>query len=88
MIVTLHTQSLISLDEVRVFLDGNASVSFTAPGAEERYRWLEARLCQFRYDALKRADKGLLQASLRKVTGYLRATDTPDRTMASRATDH
>lgn len=50
-IVIPHTQSLTSLDEVRVFLDGNASVSSTAPIAEERYRWLGATLRQFRYDA-------------------------------------
>ncbi|MDA3915321.1 hypothetical protein [Oleiagrimonas sp.] len=71
--MTLHTQSLTSLDEVRAFLDGNATVTFTAPEAEERYRWLEATLRQFRYEALKRADKGLLQTYLRKVTGYSRA---------------
>lgn len=71
--MTLHTQSLVSLDEVRAFLDGNAAVTFTAPVAEERYRWLEATLRQFRYDTLKRADKGLLQAYLRKITGYSRA---------------
>lgn len=73
MIVTLHTQSLTSLDEVRAFLDGNATVTFTAPVAEERYRWLESTLRQFRYGTLKRADKGLLQIYLRKVTGYSRA---------------
>ena len=71
--MTLHTQSLTSLDEVRAFLDGNAAVTFTAPVAAERYRWLEATLRQFRYDGLMRADKGLLQAYLRKVTGYSRA---------------
>ena len=73
MIVTLHTQSLASLDEVRAFLDGNAAVTFTAPVAPARYRWLETTLRQFRYDTLKRADKGLLQVFLRKVTGYSRA---------------
>jgi len=71
--VTLRTQSLTSLEEVRAFLDGNAAVTFVAPVAQERYRWLEATLRQFRYDALKRADKGLLQMFLRKVTGYSRA---------------
>lgn len=64
---------LASLDEVRAFLDGTGAVTFTAPVAEERYRWLEADLRRFRYDTLKRADKGRLQAYLRKVTGYSRA---------------
>ncbi|EQD72583.1 integrase, catalytic region, partial [mine drainage metagenome] len=73
MIVTLKTRALASLDEVRAFLDGNAPVQFIAPVGAARYRWLEDTLRPFRYDALKRADKGLLQAFLRKVTGYSRA---------------
>lgn len=71
--MTLNTQSLTSLDEVRAFLEGSAAVSFTAPDASERYRWLEATWRQFRYNQLARADKGLLLAFARKVTGYSRA---------------
>ena len=59
--MTLKTHALSSLDEVRAFLDGNAPVQFIAPVGAARYRWLEDTLCQFRYDALQRADKGLLQ---------------------------
>jgi transposase InsO family protein len=73
MIVTLNTQSLASLDEVRAFLDGNAAVAFSPPAAAERYRWLETTLRQFHYATLKRADKGLVAAFARKVTGYSRA---------------
>jgi len=73
MIVTLNTQSLSSLDEVRAFLAGNASVSFDAPVGGDRYGWLSATLRQFRYGTLKRADKGLIQTYLRKVSGYSRA---------------
>lgn len=71
--MTLKTHALVSLDEVRAFLDGNAPVEFIAPVGAARYRWLEDTLRQFRYEALKRADKGLLQVFLRKVTGYSRA---------------
>lgn len=73
MIVTLNTQSLSSLDAVHAFLAGTAPVSFDAPVSGARYAWLAATLRQFRYDALKRADKGLIQDYLRKVTGYSRA---------------
>ena len=71
--MTLKTHALASLDEVRAFLNGNAPVEFIVPVGAARYRWLEDTLRQFRYDALKRADKGLLQVFLRKVTGYSRA---------------
>lgn len=71
--MTLNTETLTSLDEVRAFLEGNTSVSFSAPDPAERYRWLEATLRQFHYSTLGRADKGVLRAFAAKVTGYSRA---------------
>lgn len=45
--------------------------------------WQEAPLRQFRYETLKRADKGLLQAFGRKGQRLLaRAADAVDRPMA------
>ena len=73
MIVTLNTATLRTLDEVRAFLDGSTAVSFEAPPSADRYGWLEMTLRQFRYDRLVRADKGVLQAFLLKVTGYSKA---------------
>ncbi len=67
------TQLLSSLDEVRAFLDGNAPVTFVAPVGAARYHWLAATLRQFHYNSLKRADKGVIHAYLRKLTGYSRA---------------
>ena len=69
----LNTQSLVSLDEVRAFLEGNSAVSFSPPPDAERYSWVDRTLRQFAYATCPRADKGLLQAFLRKVTGYSRA---------------
>lgn len=71
--MTLNTQSLASLDEVRAFLEGSGTVHFESPPGEGRYPWLAATLHQFHYDRLKRADKGVLRAFLGKVTGYSRA---------------
>lgn len=71
--MTLNTQSLSTLEDVRAFLDGNAAVGFSSPPEAERYRWLEQTLRQFGYRTLRRADKGLLRAFVLKVTGYSRA---------------
>ena len=73
----LNTQWLVSLDEVRAFLKGNAAVGFSSPPDAERYPWLERTLRQFGYGALTRADKGLLLAFVRKVTGYSRTQLIP-----------
>lgn len=69
----LNTQSHVSLDEVRAFLEGNVAVGFSSPPDAERYPWMERTLRQFRYPTLTRADKGLLRAFVLKVTGYSRA---------------
>lgn len=38
MVVTLHTRSLRTLDQVCAFLDGKAAVAFVAPAGAERLR--------------------------------------------------
>ena len=59
MIVPLNTQSLVSLDEVRGFLEGNAVVGFSSPPDAQRYPWLERTLRQFRYSTLTEILAGL-----------------------------
>lgn len=56
--VTINTQSMSSLAEVRAFLDDGTEVSFSPP-PHERHTWLAATLHQFHYTTLKRADKSL-----------------------------
>ena len=73
MIVTLNTQSLSSLAEVRAFLNGNAEVKFSPPAEADRHAWLAATLRQFHYNTLKRSDKGVVRAFALKVTSYSRA---------------
>lgn len=46
MIVTLNTQSLSSLAEVRAFLDGSTAVYFSPPAEAGRYGWLNRTLRQ------------------------------------------
>ncbi|MGB4858304.1 MAG: DDE-type integrase/transposase/recombinase [Dokdonella sp.] len=71
--MTLNTQSLSSLAEVRAFLDGTAEIAFSAPPSADRHAWLAATLRQFHYGSLKRPEKGLVRAFALKVTGYSRA---------------
>ncbi len=65
--MTLNTQSLTSLAEVRAFLEGSTAVSFPLPAEAGRYGWLEAiTLRPFHDNALNRAGKGVLQVFMRK----------------------
>ena len=71
--MTLNTRSLLSLDDVRAFLEGATLVGFQAPVGVDRLRWLAATLRQFRYAALSRPEQGVVLAFLRKVSGLSRA---------------
>lgn len=71
--MTLNTQSLSCLADVRAFLHGNAEVGFSAPPQADRHAWLAAMLRQFHYGTLSRPDKSVVRAFALKVTGYSRA---------------
>jgi len=73
MIVTLQTQRLQTLEQVRAFVAGNELVSFTLTDRASAHAWMAATLCQFRYKTATRADKGVLRQYLSKVTGLSRA---------------
>jgi len=73
MIVTLHTQGLQTLAQVRAFVSGNEPVSFTLEDRACAYDWMACTLRQFDYLRCKRPDKGILRRYLRKVTGLSRA---------------
>ncbi|MDF1555299.1 MAG: hypothetical protein P1P84_19670 [Deferrisomatales bacterium] len=74
--MTLKTQGLQTLEQVRAFLTGAESLGFGAPTRDAAYAWLTAELCRFAYTRLGKADKGLVRRYLEKVTGLSRAQVT------------
>lgn len=73
MIVTLRTEGLQSLEQIKAFLEGSAPLGFEPPGREAVYGWLATELRRFGYARLGKADKGLLRQYLAKVTRLSRA---------------
>jgi transposase InsO family protein len=73
MIVTLHTQGLQTLAQVRAFVAGNEAISFTLTDRLAAYVWMADTLMLFNYAHCARADKGVLRQYLLKVTGLSRA---------------
>jgi len=73
MIVTLRTEGLQNLEQIKAFLEGSAPLGFEPPGREAVYEWLATELRRFGYARLGKADKGLLRQYLAKVTGLSRA---------------
>jgi len=76
MIVTLQTQGLQSLEQIRAFLEGSQSLDFESPNRAAAYELITQTLRRFGYPRLGKAEKGLLRAYLGKVTGLSRAQIT------------
>lgn len=71
--MTLHTQGLQTLAQVRAFVTGNEAVAFTLTERTAAYGWMADTLKHFQYAYCTRADKGVLRQYLGKVTGLSRA---------------
>ncbi len=73
MIVTLQTQRVQTLEQVRRVAEGNEPVDFTLAERASAYEFIRRTLTQFDYAALGKADKGAVKAYLGKMTGLSRA---------------
>ena len=73
MIVTLQTQRVQSLDQVRAFLEGSEAVDFIEGDREGVYDLVRRTLVKLGYHRLGKPDKGLVRRYLGKVTGLSRA---------------
>ena len=76
MIVTLRTQRLRTLEQVRGFLDGNEPADFELADRTSAYAFVRRTLVRFEYHGLGRPDKGLVKRFIEKVTGFSRAQVT------------
>jgi len=73
MVIDMNDERLVTLPQVRQFIEGTAEVEFRRCGKDEdRYRHIEDVLRRFGYARRKRADKGLLVRYLMRTTGYSR----------------
>ena len=73
MIVTLQTQQITSIDQVREFVLGTEPALFLVTDRKEASKWMADTLRTFRYVKASREHKGLLRLYLAKVTGLSRA---------------
>jgi hypothetical protein len=76
MTVTLKTQGLQTLEQIRAFLEGSQPLGFQTPSREAAYGWIAAPLRRFGYTRLGKTGKGLVRRYLGKVTGLSRAQMT------------
>ncbi|MFT7009115.1 MAG: hypothetical protein ACJAXJ_003663 [Colwellia sp.] len=66
-------KNLTTIETLENFIQGNQAVAFTVLGDKsERYQFIQKTLIKFRYIALSKPDKGVVNRYIRKVTGYSR----------------
>lgn len=74
MIINLNEKTIRTLDQIRAVLDGTHALEFTVDsGSQARCEWVESVLKRFRYNELRRPDRGLLLCYLRRFSGFSRA---------------
>lgn len=76
MIVTLQTQAIRTLEQVRAFVAGAEPVIFTPADRPSAHAWMADTLKRFSYAHASRADRGVLRQYLEKATGLSRAQIT------------
>ena len=74
--MTLQTERLRTVEQIEVFLGGNAEVDFKPEGREAAYRFARRTLVRLRYASLDRPGKGAVREYLVKTTGFSRAQVT------------
>ena len=72
----METEGQLSLEQIRVFLEGSDGVAFEAKNRAELYQWVHRPLREQGYDRLGRASKGLVRQYMAKMTGLGRAQVT------------
>jgi len=74
--VTLRTERIRTLDQLRAFLEGNEPADFELTDRTSAYAFVRRTLVRFEYHGLGRPDKTRVKRFLEKVTGFSRAQVT------------
>jgi len=77
MVIDMNEAQVRTLEQVGQVLAGTQALEFAAAEDDQgRYRWIDAVLWRLDYRVLRRADRGLVLAYLRRLSGYSRAQVT------------
>ena len=76
MMLIMDDTNITTLEQVRQVLASPRGIAFKGRDRAQRYAWIEAVLKRLNYFELKRGEKGLLNAYLRRLSGISRAQIT------------
>jgi len=66
----VNDEQLQTIEQVKQFLEGSEPLEFIGLSTEEKYKWIETALVKFKYNELKKAEKGVIRQYIQEVTGY------------------
>jgi transposase InsO family protein len=73
MLLVMNDEQLETIEQIKKFLEGSEALGFRGLSTEEKYKWMETALVKFKYNELKKSEKGVIRQYIQKVTGYSRA---------------
>ncbi len=76
MMLIMDDSNITTLEQVRQVLSSSRGIAFKGSSRVQRYAWIEAVLKRLHYFKLKRGEKGLINAYLRRLSGISRAQIT------------
>ena len=76
MIVTLQSERVQTLADVRAVIDGNDRLDYQFTDREAAYEFIRRTLVRFDYPTMSKPDKGIIGRYLAKMTGLSRAQMT------------
>jgi hypothetical protein len=76
LIISMRGGDKLSLEQIRVFLEGSEEVHFEGQGRQEVYAWITRLLREHGYRKQGKVVRGLLRRYVAKMTGKSRAQVT------------
>lgn len=70
MTIGMNDDNVVSIAQLRGFLELSNSATFSRENRKEAYEWIGRTLGKFGYHRLSKKDKGIVRAYIRKMTGY------------------
>ena len=70
MTLDMDDSDIVSILQIRAFLNSSALVNFKGVSRKEKYQWVENTMNKFRYFKLKKNDRGIIRNYIIQMTGF------------------
>lgn len=70
MTINMNDSRVVSIAQIREFLQASQIIKFEGVSQKEKYAWIENTLNRFRYFSLRKKDKSSVKKYIRQMTGF------------------